>query len=367
MGATDLEMRLRVPLDEYVLELEHATKERVIGLFGPSGCGKTTCLEVIAGLRKGATGYLRCGESVWMDSEQKVWQSPEQRGVGYVPQDYLLFPYLDVRGNLEVGAQRANQQGQDSAAIFKEVIEVLELSSLLDRHVDDLSGGERQRVALGRALCSGPEWLLLDEPLASLDAKLRQRILPFLKRVCDVFNIPILVVSHNPIELLALCDEVLAIEKGKCVAWGNPVEVFMNREVYAAAAQEGFSNVLPAILVDKSDDGSCLILGKDEEGPRISVQPGKRMGGQQVLVEISASDILIATKRLEGVSARNQLSAVIEKIDDVGAQCIVAVRVVGGELPWVLVEVTPDALEALALEVGNAVMLVFKTSSLTVY
>ncbi|MEE3178395.1 MAG: ATP-binding cassette domain-containing protein, partial [Verrucomicrobiota bacterium] len=186
------------------MEAEFTGSRRVTGLFGASGSGKTTWLETMAGLRRSARGFIQFGETVWLDSDARIDVPPEQRGIGYVPQDHLLFPHMTVRRNLQSGQQRAAVSGHDFKRMLEDVVDVLELDSLLERGVRELSGGERQRVALGRALCSGPRLLLLDEPLASLDLQLRLRILPFLQRVRDHFDVPMLVVSHNPIELQAL-------------------------------------------------------------------------------------------------------------------------------------------------------------------
>jgi molybdate transport system ATP-binding protein len=232
MDNAALKLCFNVPLDRFTLDIDCECTHRVTGLFGPSGSGKTTLIESIIGLRKRARGYIACGASVWMDSEQLIFVKTEHRGIGYVPQDHLLFPHYNVRKNLECGVARSQSKGADFAAIFKEVVEVLELDSLLNRKTADLSGGEKQRVALGRALCSCPRVLMLDEPLASLDLELRDRILPFLIRVKDHLKIPILMVSHNPMELQALCDEVMVLREGKIIAQGSPQDVFTREDIY---------------------------------------------------------------------------------------------------------------------------------------
>src|SRR5882672_887390 len=164
-GGIDLDFR--VPLGRFALSLVWKTADSSLGLFGPSGAGKTTALEAIAGLRRDAQGFIRVNDETWLDTSRGLRTPPEERGVGYVPQDTLLFPHRDVMGNLTAGRRRAERPGAKRLSAER-VVEVLELGDLRSRAITTLSGGERQRVALGRALCSGPGLLLLDEPLASL-------------------------------------------------------------------------------------------------------------------------------------------------------------------------------------------------------
>ncbi|HEX2077920.1 MAG TPA: ATP-binding cassette domain-containing protein, partial [Longimicrobium sp.] len=245
-GAPPLQVRVRLPLDRFDLDVDFTTTHRVTGVFGVSGSGKTTLLETVAGLRRGARGRIALGETEWLDTERRLRLPPERRGVGYVPQDSLLFPHLDVLGNLRAGHGRALDGGHDFAATLETVTRVLDLAPLLRRPVTTLSGGERQRVALGRALCSGPRLLLLDEPLASLDAGLRRKVLPFLHRVQAEFSLPILLVSHNPVEVQALCEDLVVLREGRIVARGEPRSVLTRADVFPLAEHEGFENMLPA-------------------------------------------------------------------------------------------------------------------------
>ncbi len=310
-------MHLRVPLDKFSLDVECTTSQRVVGLFGPSGSGKTTWLETIAGLRRDARGYLSCGDAVWLDSDAGINLPPEDRGIGYVPQDHLLFPHHDVRRNLEIGSRRALREGHNFTAAFADVVRVLELEPLLQRTIGGLSGGERQRVALGRALCSGPRLLMMDEPLASLDIQLRHRILPFLLRVRDSFKIPIVIVSHNLIELQALCDEVIALRDGSIIAQGEPTEVFTRADIYTSAAAEGFENILPAVVIAHAEHTTTLRVGDDDDGQEVSVLRAELPADDHVMIGIPANDILVATHRVRGLSARNCLAATIKTIETV--------------------------------------------------
>ena len=209
----------------FTLEVSAELRGRVTALFGASGAGKTSLLEVVAGLRRPERGRVEVGSHRLADPATGLWVPPERRRVGYVPQDGALFPHLSVRANLLYG-HRARPGAQPALALGS-VVETLGLGPLLDRPgIHGLSGGERQRVALGRALLAGPELLLLDEPLTGLDASLKTRVLTYLARVRDEFAVPMLVVTHAPAEVMALCDEVLVLERGRVVAQGAPTTLF---------------------------------------------------------------------------------------------------------------------------------------------
>ena len=366
MNGNILEMRLRVPLGQFDLNVAHASQERVIGLFGASGAGKTTLLESLAGLRRTTSGYLRFRDEVWLDSDSGSNLLPEQRGVGYVPQEHLLFPHRDVRGNLLAGKGRAVRGGVDFAAAFEEVVRVLELKPLLERSVNDLSGGEGQRVALGRALCSGPRLLLLDEPLASLDTPLRHRILPYLIRVKESFSLPIFIASHNPLELQALCDEIMILREGSILAVGSPFEVLTRPEVFSAAAAEGFENILPAVVGQHRAHTSSVALGSADSALLLTVPRARRPVGARVHLGIRAHDVMLATEPPVGLSARNCLPAVIRSIEAVEHIHLVT-AVLREDLPPVIAELTRDAVTELNLEPGKAVFLVTKTHSIALY
>jgi molybdate transport system ATP-binding protein len=201
----------------FTLAVQAQLEARAAALFGPSGAGKTTILDAIAGLRTPQRGSIVIDGRELYSSQRRINVPPHQRHVGYVPQDVLLFPHMNVRRNLLYGrpTSRSALRRDASRLDFDHVLSMLEIGSLVDRRVTDLSGGERQRVALGRALMSGPSLLLLDEPLAAVDIPLRRRILPYLQRVRDELTIPILYVSHDRGEVDALADVVVGIEGGR--------------------------------------------------------------------------------------------------------------------------------------------------------
>lgn len=199
-----------------------ATSAPVTALFGPSGSGKTSILYMIAGLLRPQHGTITLGQTTWLDTKRSIDVKPERRRVGLVFQDHLLFPHLSVERNLLYGRRRRDRRQAIEPA---RVIEVLELGDLLGRYPRNLSGGEKQRVALGRALLSGPELLLLDEPLAALDEGLRDRVLTYLERVAAEWQVPTLYVSHNAAEVRRLAEHVIVLETGRVTHSGTPEEV----------------------------------------------------------------------------------------------------------------------------------------------
>ncbi|HEY0015694.1 MAG TPA: molybdenum ABC transporter ATP-binding protein [Longimicrobium sp.] len=361
-----LHVRVRLPLDRFSLDVDFRTTHRVTGVFGVSGSGKTTLLEAVAGLRRGARGEIRLGETAWLDTEKRLWIPPERRHIGYVPQDSLLFPHLDVLGNLHAGRARALRGGNHVEQTLENVVRVLDLAPLLRRPVTMLSGGERQRVALGRALCSGPRLLLLDEPLASLDAGLRRKVLPFLHRVQAEFSLPILLVSHNPVEVQALCEDLIVLREGRIVARGEPRDVLTRPDVFPLAEHEGFENMLPARVIESSAETSRVRLGHGPDGPALTVPRSALPPGSPLLLSVPADEIVLALEHPAGLSARNAVPARVEKVQRVGPVCLVTTRV-ATDAPPVVAEVTADASTELHLVPGTVLYLLIKTTAVTLY
>ena len=312
--AATLHARITLPLDTFVLDVDLQTTAHVTGLFGPSGCGKTSFIEAVAGLRPAAQGRVRLDSTQWQNSNKKFFLAPEQRGIGYVPQDGMLFPHRSVKQNLEAGFRRARQREREPQAIYTNVVELLELGSLLNRAPSTLSGGERQRVALGRALCSAPSLILLDEPLASLDQTLRYKILPFLRRVREEFEVPTILVSHDPIDMQAVCDEVIVMRAGSIVARGEASEVLTDPAVFPIASQRAFENVIAGTIVDRDGGGTRVRLASRTTDITLSLTASATSAHTSCLVGIPARDVMIAIEKPSGLSARNVLPAIVEEI-----------------------------------------------------
>ncbi|MEX1231477.1 MAG: ATP-binding cassette domain-containing protein [Planctomycetaceae bacterium] len=200
--------------DGFMLDVEFETSETVTALCGPSGSGKSTVLAIIAGLIRPDAGTIRCGAHLLVDTKKKICLAPEQRRVGLVLQDHLLFPHLSVKDNLQYGMKRRPPRKFE----FTRVVEMLELGPLLNRRPMTLSGGERQRTALGRAILRGPDLLLMDEPLTGLHADLKQRIRNDLSHIIAEYQIPTLLVSHDVDEVAHLAQRVIRLDEGRIAA-----------------------------------------------------------------------------------------------------------------------------------------------------
>ncbi len=219
-------MALKVDCDHrfssgFTLRIAFETKQRVTALFGPSGSGKTTLLSILSGIECPKHGTVSLHGRVLTDTAARIHVQPEHRRIGYVFQEHCLFPHLNVRGNLLYGMCRSKTLNVH----LDHVIERLELEELLSRKPQTLSGGQKQRVAIGRALLAGPELLLLDEPVSSLDRPLQDRVLMLLQKVIADFTLPVVVVSHDPRVVEQLADHVLVMEHGEMVEEGTPREV----------------------------------------------------------------------------------------------------------------------------------------------
>ena len=215
MLAVDVEKRL----GEFMLVARFKAAGGVTALFGPSGAGKTTVINMIAGLFTPDRGAIALDDTVLFDADAGINLPAYRRHIGYVFQEGLLFPHLSVRQNLDYG-RRMNRQPRDLKT-FGRIVELLDIGPLLDRRPRTLSGGERQRVAIGRALLTGPRLLLLDEPLASLDAARKDEILPYLVRLRDEAHVPMVYVSHTPAELRQIATTVVRLDAGRVTATGG--------------------------------------------------------------------------------------------------------------------------------------------------
>jgi len=338
-------LRLLARFGDFELDFAFESDASSVGIFGPSGAGKTSVLELTAGWRRARSGHARVAGRTLFDSERGIDLPVEARGVGYVPQDLLLFPHWSVARNVTAGG----------ALGFERVMGLLELSGLAERSVDSLSGGERQRVALARALCSGADLLALDEPMGALDLPLRRRILPWLVRVREEFGVPMLLVSHDPTEIQALCEHVVVLEAGKVRERGPPGEVLVDALWPERAS---FENVLRGVVRATRPGTADIELAP---GTLLRVSAADLAPDQRALVGLRADDIMLARERPNGLSARNILPGKVLSARQRDGDCDLTVAL--AERVRLHVHVTPEAVRELGLEAGVGVHLIVKTHS----
>jgi len=353
-----LEITLQQQRGAFALQVNvSAATPGVIALFGRSGCGKTTLVNLLAGLLGGAQGRIALDGQVWFDSARGLLVPAEQRRIGYVFQDARLFPHYSVRGNLDYGARRAPQP--PDAARFDEVIDLLGLAPLLQRRPGSLSGGERQRVALGRALLSQPQLLLLDEPLASLDAARRDEVLPWLERLRDQLHIPMVFVSHQFDEVLRLATEVLVMDAGRVVAQGDVASISLAPALRAIVGPDAIGAVLDGHIkhIDAATGLADVRVGEGQ----LQLLCADAAIGRRVRVQLRARDIILATVEPQGLSVRNQLRGTLCSITPDGDSDLVEVDIGNGTR--VLARITRSATQQLQLRPGLALWVLVKAVS----
>jgi molybdate transport system ATP-binding protein len=354
-------LRCRIPLPNFALDIDVSFDARVTAIFGPSGSGKTTLLDAIAGLRAVADGEIEIGGKTLLSAARRIDLPPQQRGIGYVPQEGALFPHLSVRKNILFGAERGEDTGRSTDISTEHVLEVLKIAHLLPRPVTQLSGGEAQRVALARAILSRPRLLLLDEPLAALDIGLKERILPYLGRVRDEFGIPMIYVTHNVTEVLTLADWVLLIRDGRLIAQGVPRETLTSGRAVREIPEEQLENVFTVTFIE-SDQARGRSRVRLASGTDLFIPYLTQPDRPTFQIRVSADDILIGTQRPEGISAGNIVAGTVHAVERIDDQALIEVD--AGE--DFCVRITSGAVARLALSVGTTVFLIIKTRSFSV-
>jgi molybdate transport system ATP-binding protein len=355
-----IEARLRLPRDGFTLDVALSLPERgVSALFGPSGCGKTTVLRALAGLER-AAGRVALGSEVWQDDAAGAFVPTHRRALGYVIQDAALFPHLDVQRNLDYGRRRIPPALRRIEP--EQIVGLLGIAHLMRRRPDTLSGGERQRVAIARALATSPRLLLMDEPLAALDAQRKAEVLPYLDRLHAELAIPIVYVSHAVDEVARLAHHLVLLDRGRVVAAG-PLADMMARLDLPTARGEGAGVVLDAVVAERDapwqlarlqvGDGDFGLWARDQGLPV----------GSAVRVRVLARDVSLTRAPQTGTSIGNQLAGTVEAIADDEHAALALVRVRVGVVP-VVARLTRRSAFALQLAPGQPIWAHVKTVAL---
>jgi len=339
----------------FELDIQFEARHRVTCLFGPSGSGKSTVLSMIAGMIHPQSGSIRLGERVLVDVQKRIHVPIDKREIGFVFQDHRLFPHMTVQANLRYGYKRSQRQKQQVE--FQRVIDVLELDSLLMRYPRNLSGGQRQRVSLGRALLSGPQLLLMDEPLAALDDVLKHRILDYLDRIINEWQIATLFVSHSQEEVRRLADWVVVVNEGRIVTQGTSETALGQPQTL------GWKNALAPVNLLRIDQalrqGQQIVghIGKQQ----LNLPHSEQLDlGSPIYVRFAPADVTLCRHDVQGLSARNHLSGQVRQVVTMPDRVFVAVDI--GQILWS--EVTSEAAAELEVAKGTKVHCLIKTNSL---
>lgn len=339
----------RIDRGDFLLDVDLTLPSQgVTALFGHSGSGKTTILRAIAGLEHTQGGYFSLGNEVWQDDDQGIFVPTHQRSLGYVFQEASLFEHLTVEDNLDFGLKRipsSERRFQQS-----DVTELLGISALLNRRPASLSGGERQRVAIARALLSAPKLLLMDEPLAALDLKRKQEILPYLERLHDELSIPIIYVSHSPDEVARLADHLVLLDIGKVAASGPLTETLARADLPQAFADDAGVVIETVVAAHDVDDLTQL----DFAGGSIYVASRSEPVGHRLRCRVHARDVSLAVECPLPSSILNILPGTITAIASTDTPGHILVQLRLGTTP-LLSRITERSRKALNLHVGQQV------------
>ncbi len=360
MASLSLDLRLDYP--GFELRVRHeGVIDGITALFGPSGSGKSTLLRCIAGLEPAVDGRLRFGDDVWLDGAPAKALPAHVRGVGFVFQDARLFPHLSVLGNLRYADKRSCDVIGATRIGFDDVVQALDLASLLQRRPASLSGGERQRVAIGRALLTRPRLLLLDEPMSALDAARKAEILPYLERLPAMFGVPALYVTHDIDEVARLATRMLILMRGQVIAAG-PIQEILERADLQHVTGRFEAGVLLTTRVVRHDAEFCL-THLDLQGQSLVVPQASAEIGGAMRVRIRARDVALALRKPEASSIRNVLSgSVVEIVSDPATpHAEILVDIGGARLRS---RVTRHAVAELGLTEGTSVFALVKSIAL---
>jgi molybdate transport system ATP-binding protein len=353
----NIQARFKLPFPDFTLDVDlQLPSKGVTALFGHSGSGKTTLLRCIAGLERAPHGFLQVRSKLWQDSEQDFFLPTHQRPLGYVFQEASLFPHLNVRKNLEYGRSRTicRDKGLDA------VLELLGIAHLLERMPDKLSGGEKQRVAIARALAVCPEVLLMDEPLAALDLKRKQEILPFLTRLHHELAIPILYVTHSPEEVAQLADYLVVLEAGRVVASGTLEETLTRLDSPLAQGKEA-ATVLQVQV--SGHEPEFHLSHVDFTGGSISLPYQQEVAvGTPLRLRIYARDVSLTLQPPGQTSILNVLPATITGMaNDEEGRTMLRLNMGGVAL---LSQITRKSASVLGLEKGMRVFAQIKATAI---
>ncbi|NIJ41501.1 molybdate transport system ATP-binding protein [Parvibaculum indicum] len=354
-----LDIRLRHRFPDFALDIAFAAEETgITALFGPSGAGKTSTINAIAGLFTPESGRIAIGGETLFDTATGIDLPARARRIGYVFQEARLFPHLSVAANLDFGAKRSPDPLPPAER--QRILDMLGIDHLARRRPRNLSGGERQRVSLGRALMANPRILLLDEPMAALDAARKADIMPFLERLRDEARIPVLLVSHAIEEVTQLADNVVFLDEGKVLASGPAEDVLSRADLSPRGAFLEAGAVISGKVASQDDAHGMTEIGFEGGTlwvPRLTAAPGS-----PVRLRVKASDVMLALEEPRGVSANNIVAATVAAIRETADGLYLDVELTCGHAR-LLSRITRKSCERLEVRSGMTLFAVIKSVS----
>lgn len=357
-----LKIQYRQALGDLMFDVDlHLPSKGVSAIFGRSGAGKTSIINVISGLSTPEEGIIQHNNDVLFDSRNGLNVAVHQRNIGYVFQESRLFPHYRVKGNLTYGVK------QNDPVLFARVVELLALEPLLERYPASLSGGEKQRVAIGRALLSSPRVLLMDEPLASLDMPRKKEVLPFLEKLSDTFEIPIVYVTHSLQEILRLADHLTILDKGNVLSSGPVEKVWSSSAMRPWQSFSEQSTLFAATVVEHHPQYALTRVMLSEQSS-LWVQKIDAALNSDIRLQVRANDVSITLTKAENTSIRNILNATIHRIEQrlhSEEKQSVSLQLKLSEGCYLWATITPWALDELKLNVGQPVFAQIKGVSVT--
>ncbi len=357
MSDSEIRLRLARPGFDLAVDLRLPAQGTTV-LYGASGSGKTSVLRCVAGLERAAHARVCIAGQTWQDDAQGIFLPTWQRPLGYVFQEASLFEHLSVQRNLEFGLQRTG--GAQGRQLLADAVELLGIGHLLRRPPGGLSGGERQRVAIARALVTQPRLLLLDEPLASLDAARRQDILPWLARLRASWRLPMLYVTHSADELSRLADHLVVLADGRVTASGPVGQVLASLHPPVVVGDDAGVLLEAAVL---ECDATWHLARLAFDGGSLWVRDTGLVPGQRLRVRVKAQDVTLALQPLEGTSAQNQLAGTIDGIEPDAHPSQALVRIACGP-SRLMARITRRAAHELELVPGRSVWAQVKTAAI---
>jgi molybdate transport system ATP-binding protein len=353
-----INLDIKKEFPDFSLDVKFNLAKGITALMGPSGSGKTTLANLIAGIEKPDDGFIKAGDHVFFDQSTKTCMAPELRKIGYVFQEGLLFPHMTVRQNLLYGTTKTS-----NPQLFETLVGLFDLNNLLNRYPEKLSGGEKRRVAIGRALLSEPDILILDEPLTGLDPARRQALFPFLDKLKLSFKGPILYISHHMDEVAHIADFGLLLNEGSLKNQGSIGKIFLEKD-FSAYLGDGDSAALINGVIEGTHKGvthiNCNGLTLISTSNAISI-------GTEVRLRIFARDVALSLFKPEGISVLNCIPCTVDKIDRQGENEVIILLnptycKTGEQL---LSKITKLSFEQLNIKKGQTIFAMIKAIAVT--